>query len=448
MKFLILFSLAFLLFCGTAKSQVYTYYVDSVAGVDTNAGTLALPFKTLNAIPTLSPGNSVGLKKGSTFATSKLILWSDSGTSGNPITYGAYGSGANPIIDGTNTQTIAIQIGAPMHYITIQDISVKNTTNYGIQVVNGADHIVLNRVASTNSWGSGIDIAGCGLQPCTNSNNIIVSNCTISTANAGGTSSWNEGISMESVTTFSVTGCTVTGGGKEGIDAKYGSTAGVISGNTSTGNAGPNIYVDGSDHIQVFNNIAGNPTNTAKPNILMGVEYAANANHNNLHDINVFHNVAYGGNSGIAFFVESGAGSYANFTNINIDGNTFAGNHAGSGGGGVWLPGSNVGTGDTIRNNILFQNVSGGGKDIRDDATLRGSFSILNNFFGTSESTDTTGTNSTVAADPLLNGDYSLQVSSPARNHGVAIAGYSYSYGAPDIGAVNYYAQRGNTLTF
>lgn len=58
---------------------------------------------------TPSPGDSVLFAKGQTFYGSIPI--SDSGTSGNQITYGAYGTGANPIITGFTSVTVWTSLG-------------------------------------------------------------------------------------------------------------------------------------------------------------------------------------------------------------------------------------------------------------------------------------------------------------------------------------------------
>src|SRR5258707_15155982 len=73
----------------------FTYYVDSVGGLDSNPGTLAQPWQTITKVnATVGGSQSVGFKKGATF-NGQLT------PGANGITYGAYGSGANPIINGS-----------------------------------------------------------------------------------------------------------------------------------------------------------------------------------------------------------------------------------------------------------------------------------------------------------------------------------------------------------
>jgi parallel beta-helix repeat protein len=83
----------------------FTYYVDSANGSDSNPGTLAKPWKTIAKVnsTTLTPGQSVGFARGGVWR--ETLQPGQSGTVASPITFGAYGSGAQPIIDGLNVVT-------------------------------------------------------------------------------------------------------------------------------------------------------------------------------------------------------------------------------------------------------------------------------------------------------------------------------------------------------
>lgn len=82
---------------GNAKD----YYISNL-GSDYNSGTdVSSPWKTidkLNSFNGLLPGDKIYFKRGETFYGTLKI--SRSGTSGSPITYGAYGIGEKPIITG------------------------------------------------------------------------------------------------------------------------------------------------------------------------------------------------------------------------------------------------------------------------------------------------------------------------------------------------------------
>ncbi len=89
------------------SSQAVVYYV-SPTGNDANAGTSATsPWKTIARVNqvmySLLPGDQVLFQRGGTFIGQLTI--GSSGAAGNNITYGAYGTGANPEILASNTVT-------------------------------------------------------------------------------------------------------------------------------------------------------------------------------------------------------------------------------------------------------------------------------------------------------------------------------------------------------
>lgn len=84
-------------------SRAATYYISN-SGNDSNTGlTTAQAWKTLNKVNswTFKPGDQILFQRGSTFYGSLTVK--SSGTASNPITYGAYGTGNNPVITGFTT---------------------------------------------------------------------------------------------------------------------------------------------------------------------------------------------------------------------------------------------------------------------------------------------------------------------------------------------------------
>jgi hypothetical protein len=77
-------------------------YVDATNGNDGWAGTFAAPWKTIAKVnaATLVPGDVVLFKCGEMWRETLVI--GQTGTSGSPITYGSYGTGAKPIINGAD----------------------------------------------------------------------------------------------------------------------------------------------------------------------------------------------------------------------------------------------------------------------------------------------------------------------------------------------------------
>jgi|GEM_PF-1437970 len=94
-----------------------TYYFSTATGDDTRTATQAqssaTPWKSITKLnsyfSTLQPGDSVLFNRGETFYGG--ILVTKSGTSSLPITIGAYGSGAKPVITGLSSATGFTSVG-------------------------------------------------------------------------------------------------------------------------------------------------------------------------------------------------------------------------------------------------------------------------------------------------------------------------------------------------
>ncbi len=97
-------SLLLLSVCLSQLTFATDYYLDATAGADTNPGTSSSQaWQTLAKVngTTLRPGDSVLLKRGQTFTGSLTI--NQSGDAGAPITIGAWGTGAKPVLSGFAT---------------------------------------------------------------------------------------------------------------------------------------------------------------------------------------------------------------------------------------------------------------------------------------------------------------------------------------------------------
>ena len=130
-----LFLLTFIVFGMTANAT--NYYISS-SGDDTNNGTSTLtPWKTLNKLNSyfnsLNPGDNVLFNRGDTFYGN--ILVKKSGTSGSPITIGAYGSGAAPVITGFTTVSSWTNLGS----------NIWESTN-AVSALGTCDMVVINGV--------------------------------------------------------------------------------------------------------------------------------------------------------------------------------------------------------------------------------------------------------------------------------------------------------------
>jgi hypothetical protein len=104
-------SFTLLLICNSilmfaARTQSATYYVDSVGGHDSNNGTsISTPWQTIQKVNSskFSPGDQILFNSGDTWREQLNIT--SSGSAGNPIVFGSYGSGSTPVISGANLAT-------------------------------------------------------------------------------------------------------------------------------------------------------------------------------------------------------------------------------------------------------------------------------------------------------------------------------------------------------
>jgi len=108
--------------CNNPPSSGTTYYVDSVAGNDANAGTSeSLAWQTLTKVSSasLAPGDSLLLKRGSVWTGTLTV--SRSGTAAQNILIGAYGSGELPLIQNSAQNGVSLT-GS---YLTVENIATK-----------------------------------------------------------------------------------------------------------------------------------------------------------------------------------------------------------------------------------------------------------------------------------------------------------------------------------
>ena len=162
--------LVFVSFPMTAEAAGNTYYVDSVSGSDSNNGTsTGTPWKTLSKVSsiTFQPGDQILFKKGSSWMGTLDVT--GSGSSSAQITYGAYGSGSKPIINGNGAEE-AVRI-VDKSYVTVRDLEITNpasaegdrrgiylggfgSTETGIQILNNDIHNVKGKYGESNYFWS------------------------------------------------------------------------------------------------------------------------------------------------------------------------------------------------------------------------------------------------------------------------------------------------------
>lgn len=133
-------------------SQATTYYF-SQSGSDSNNGLSEFsPKKTITHLNTLTllAGDNVLFKKGDTW-TGETIVINDSGVSGSPITFGAYGTGTNPIITGFTSVTAWTNLGSNIWESTS---AVSSLSDCKMVTINGVN-TPMGRYPNYNSTDGG-----------------------------------------------------------------------------------------------------------------------------------------------------------------------------------------------------------------------------------------------------------------------------------------------------
>lgn len=171
-----------------------TYYIDSVGGNDSNAGTsTSTAWKTLSKVnaKTFAAGDKILFKAGSSYTGTLHPL--GSGASGNPIIIDMYNTGNKPIING-NGATNAVYLTG-QSYWEINNLEVTNNassegTRRGIflEAVGTANHLYvkncyIHNVRGNNDFNSGKPTGGIILMgnggSSTKYNDVLIDNNTI-----------------------------------------------------------------------------------------------------------------------------------------------------------------------------------------------------------------------------------------------------------------------------
>ncbi len=131
-----------------------TYYVSS-NGVDSQTGLSAdLPWKTIAKVNAalLNPGDQVLFKRGETFAGQ--LKPTRSGTDVAWITYGAYGSGARPIIDGSASNALYID-GPYVHHLRYENLDFSGAASTATALVYTHSMYFYNDIFRNSAIASG-----------------------------------------------------------------------------------------------------------------------------------------------------------------------------------------------------------------------------------------------------------------------------------------------------
>ena len=173
MRIFAVLALVLLLFEDPARA---TSYFVAAAGNDANSGTdSGHPWQTISKVnsATFSAGDSILFNRGDAWYGTSLVV-SSSGSSGLPITFGAYGSGTNPILKGSTFLATGGFTLAPNLIATIFSLHDSGTfSNDGltrnwreqIAAVQISNSVISMTVTVTASPSAALNITGSAIGP-------------------------------------------------------------------------------------------------------------------------------------------------------------------------------------------------------------------------------------------------------------------------------------------
>ena len=335
-------TLLFLLIVHLSILSFATNYYVSNAGNDSNNGlTTTQSWKTLGKVNsfTFKAGDKILFNKGNTWAEALTIP--SSGTSGSPIVFSSYGSGAMPIITGSDSRDYCISTNNKS-YITIDGLNLVHALgsnyDYGALKIGTATvvGIVIKNCTIENNRKTGIALAASS-----SALSIKIDSCIV--RNNGMFGILNSG----DFTTGQISNCQINGNGTY-TDADSQQTSNI------QGDLG-NLDIFGNT---IYNAAPGSVTYNAQCHGIYVSTPSPSGNYANIHN-----NIIYGNTTG--------AGIKCRY-NSNIYNNLLYGNQ-----GGQIVTGGNLTTNATynIHNNIIFNSINGYGS-ITEDAKGSGTLSL------------------------------------------------------------------------
>jgi parallel beta-helix repeat protein len=290
---------------------------------DKGEGSAAKPWCSLRAAGRRArPGDRVRIKAGT--YKERLVI-SVSGAKGKPIMF--EGEPGKTVLEGKGIKLddeglIAMEKQA---HVVLRGLTVKNSAFYAMKI-SGSTEIVIekNKVQKTQHGGIVIDEGSAKIK--------VLGNDVSGTDSAGQEKGTHEAITLSNVTDFLVEGNEVHHGIKEGIDAKDGSTRGVIRQNHVHHMGQVGIYLNHATQVKIHDNkvhdggttgiqfsvgdYATGPKTTSKNEVYRNLVYNQKeagiefwqTKKGKMKGNRIYNNVVYG-NGGAGFMIENVGGN-------------------------------------------------------------------------------------------------------------------------------------------
>ena len=277
-----------------------TYYV-ATDGNDSDPGTEAEPWKTLNKAGTTATAGDTVYFRGGTWTAEKLSP-SHSGSIGNIITYKNY-PGETPIFNGTGFAASwgnsPITLTGNKSYITFEGITVRDVYESGMGKHgagiaiwpgggNTISHVTVKDCTIINTESSGVYCYAVGATM----SYITIDGVECDTVNQGGGGS-EENISLSNVQYAEVKNCYIHDSFQEGIDLKSGCNNCIVHHNEIADTPSAGLYADGYNAAQSGNEFYNNIIYDGHHAIVMGCETTAHAQQANFYN-NMIYNCDVG----------------------------------------------------------------------------------------------------------------------------------------------------------
>ena len=403
-----------------------TYYV-ATNGNDSNPGTLAQPWASINkGVDLYLPGDTLYVR-GGTYAPTSGIYFYRSGSAAASITFSAY-NGEAVILDGKNMPANTTLLWIGCNYFSMQGFELRNATGSAI-AINGGTFVTVSNCTAHDSQYSGITI---GKNDMTTTHNITIQNCTVynnchmndaHTLNGG----WPGALVVGGANTVTVQNNTVYNNNGEGIIFYLCDNCHSIS-NVSHDNYGPNMYIDNATNCTVERNMlysTGNTTYFRNGTQTAGIQFANEpySYQNISSNISITNNILVNNNYAFYYGNYGKGGGLKNFT--------FANNS-------IYLSrqealhvDADTHSNATFANNICTQSSTGTQAGL--PASLTGLAFSHNLWSGKSAGAAASG--SDINADPkfvnagsTVPSDYKIQTGSPAIGAGMTLNGIAVDF--------------------